>query len=289
MIIGLLNCDSDVAVKNIELSLRNSGLLQYTNKIYYCNKMFNFNNSEHVIREVELFNKVSSIKKENNIFIWSLNTTTYNMSKEQCRDWLAFQLFFIVENWKYAIKILQNGWDMYGVNLFQYPSIHYQNNCFWAKQFCDKPLTYNVFSSGINHYLQSFKPSEYRDFNPEIPAPLSSKRILDKLDVTDELIKKFIYVFSTKNFYDPHPTRISKRPYIITDFDDIRILDFFHLGNCYITFIGKFSHYLPQGLNFQMKQPSIYQKADIIVTSKEKSSELKKYLLKNGTIINYDS
>lgn len=275
-IVGFLNCDDSIALGMIESAMRQNGLYNATTRIYYCNKMFNHPHKEFVMHDYQLY-----FKAINGNYSWSINTTTYDMRKPSSIDWLRMQLFFLVLNWKIAIGKLSEGWDMYGVNLFQFPSVHYQNNCFWAKNFSLDPKAYNVYASGVNHYLQLHPLSNYEDAVIEYPAPLSCRRIWERMDVSDQFNQKLIYLYSCKNFFDPHPTQIHQRPLILTDIDDERILNFHHLGNCSILYVGDSCSFDVETVS----NPSKTLKADIIYTSINHIEKWRKFLYQNGNFL----
>ena len=69
-------------------------------------------------------------------------------------DWRTLMTFFMIDNWKMAIKFLNDGYDTVGVNYRQNPNPHYSGNFWWTKSSYVKRLQELTLPSCVNYKSQ---------------------------------------------------------------------------------------------------------------------------------------
>lgn len=234
--IGLLNLQADDdSYKTIYTHLQRSGLLQATDRIYYSRRAIVHPRAIQVNSDAELYTQAKQVP---NALVWSLNTSQFRPGNTAFNDWLLYQLFFLVDHWRTAVDRLQNGYDAYGVNLHSAPEPHFEGYCFWmtatAMQKPHITNAYCAFQSFTNHHLQPFPASNYADADLNDTAPFSCQRLRARLQTlglgesSGQLISLLCY---TRDHFDPHPSRVSQRPYIISDVNDANTLALLACGH----------------------------------------------------------
>lgn len=288
MIVGLLSLQGSPQVQSlITTALQASGLLSSTNVLYYSRIPIPHHNAFQVKSDLELFYKA---KTTPNAFVWSLSTANFTNPRETVLDWLRYELFFLVEQWKVAVAKLEQGYDSFGVNLYLSPEPHYEAYCFWMRsEAMNLPRLANpycAFQSFTNHYLEPFPLSHYQDYDIEQPAPFTDQRLQERLSSLcgvdpDQLSFASLatLLVQSKCYFDPQPTMKSERPYIVNDIADPVSLAFLLPGMGRMDVLhnslsdAMLAKYKELGwrsnLNFTLQLDQ--RKADIVYTSLERA------------------
>jgi hypothetical protein len=299
MIVGLLNLQGSVQMQAfVQQTLVDSGLLGATDVLYYSRARAPHPNATLVKEDKDLF---MMAKKTPNAFVWSLNTLNFtNSNRLSLGDWLQYELFFIVTQWRMAVQKLEMGYDSYGVNLYHSPEPHYEAYCFWMKSDAmnRQRLThpYCAFQSFTNHYLDRFPSTVYLDFDAQQPAPLSDRRLQERLAVlTDDTAFGVLatLLVQSKCYFDAQPSMRAERPYVINDVADQRSLAFIAPGLGRIDALyksdmdGLLTRYRGLGwsCNLNLTEQLDHRKADIIYTTLDRVEQWLPKLSHTGTLL----
>ena len=230
MIVGLLNLYGTPALQQLVIqALTTSGLIAATDILYYSHVPITHPRSARVNEERDLFR---CAKQYTGAYVWSFNVKDFGKGTPSDLDWCAYELYFLVEHWRRAITTLESGYDSYGVNLHSVPEPHYEGYCFWMKgsSMNGEALThpYCAFQSFTNHYSQRFPASEYQDCDWSQSAPLSSRRLQERLFQLPEeqrsLATLMLLLVYSKNHFEPIAYHTPIRPSIIIDGSEIGAL-----------------------------------------------------------------
>jgi hypothetical protein len=169
----------------------------------YGNKFEIINYSDNIfLYENPTINFIKNFSEKNaNSYILYIHTTgvSYHPSNTKQNDWIDFMLYFLVEQSKICISILDNNYDTIGCNYskdidrtvdgwnrdnpHRYPS-HYSGNFWWANSnylrtlpllsienpnrmapefwlFKNNPTFYNLHSSQLMHYGYDYPRNKY--------------------------------------------------------------------------------------------------------------------------------
>lgn len=224
MILGLLNIAFGGDTQHrVQHALQQSGLLAATDKIYYSRAAVTHRHVVPALSDTDLFTKAVRSEAE---YVWSLDTTKLSaVSPDVFQDWLAYQLFFLVEHWPRARARLEEGYDAYGVNLRLAPEPHYEGYCFWMRRSAmaapvlSKP--YCAFQSTVNHHLDRFPHSAYADCDWAYPAPLTAtavrQRVTSLLAEYPLFTMLVVQLVSARLYFDGQASRHHERPHLFTD------------------------------------------------------------------------
>jgi hypothetical protein len=300
MILGLLNLYGAPAIQQLVLrTLTDSGLLAATDMLYYAHTSVPHPRSARVQEERDMFRFA---KQYPEAYIWSLNVKDFSKGTPTEIDWCTYELYFLIENWRQALAVLDAGYESYGINLHSAPEPHYAGYCFWMRgTSMDKPsLTrpYCAFQSFTNHYNKRFPASEYRDCDWEQTAPLSSRRLQERLLQLPEdqrsLGTLMLLLFHSKNHYEPVAFHQSTRPYTILDGPEVGALAVGApgVGRINLVLRGDAPHplltywpYLAWVGDFNACEQVDFAQADLIYTVPERVEQWLPYLAGQGIVI----
>jgi hypothetical protein len=189
--------------------LKNTNCVDIFDKIYILNiglpieniygeKYEVINHSNNILLfENPTINFMQDFSQNNpNSYILYIHTkgVRYNPNDNKENDWIDYMLYFLVEQHKLCISILDNNYDTVGCNSWYdvykdfyattHPPPHYSGNFWWANSnylrtlpllsidnpermapefwlFKNNPIFYNLHSSYINHYADSFPANKY--------------------------------------------------------------------------------------------------------------------------------
>jgi hypothetical protein len=191
--------------------LYTSGCISIFDKIYINNiglpveniygekfEVINFSDNTQLF-ETPTINLIQNFSEKNpNSYILYLHTKgiRYFFDSQLINDWIDYMLYFLVEEYKNCITILDNNYDVIGCNYSDdmdkeswkytkpYPPPHYSGNFWWANTnylkrlnilpldsiernkpefwlFTNNPIFYNLHSSNINHYHSLYPRNNY--------------------------------------------------------------------------------------------------------------------------------
>lgn len=174
--------------KNILNSLLNilsdNKLYDYLDHIYIINigkklllnmdkvTVINYSNNTSLFEKpaINLMNSLAKYFENNNIKcnILYLHTKGTTNGSKNVNDWVNLMLYFLVEKWKYCIKLLEI-YDTVGVNLNMTPVRHYSGNFWWttSSYLAKKTLIKSNVRHDCEFYIlnNDFFGENYKDYN----------------------------------------------------------------------------------------------------------------------------
>ncbi len=189
---GCINVFNKIYINNIGLPIDN----KYGEKFEVINYSENSQLFENpTINFIQKFSQNNS-----NCYILYLHTKGISFPKDNNKenDWINYMLYFLVEQHKLCISILDNYYDTVGCNYSNdldkdcfkhthpFPEPHYNGNFWWANTnylqnlsslsleninrnapdfwlFKNEPVFYNLHSSNVNHYHNEYPRYLYTD------------------------------------------------------------------------------------------------------------------------------
>ena len=147
----------------------------------------------NLIRVFSKFNPEAKI-----LYVHSKGVTHDDYTMPKIKDWVDYMLFFLVDNHKICLDLLDN-YDTVGCNLLQNPAKHYSGNFWWANSSWIQKLSkvsgdrhqaewwicsgqgdhHSIYNSGVNHYQTRYPRELYSNFNlyPELDSRIRIKCI----------------------------------------------------------------------------------------------------------------
>jgi beta-1,4-mannosyl-glycoprotein beta-1,4-N-acetylglucosaminyltransferase len=258
---GFIDVVDNVFINNIGLPIENI----YNNET--CNKYIVTNYSNNIeLYEYPTLNKIKEIAaKEPNSYILYLHAKGVchffnKLLYEKVVDWRNLMLYFLVETHDECINKLAQGYETVGCNYRGKKSvdddcpIHYSGNFWWSKSsyinkldlldenlqnrqlaefwlFTKNPHYYNMYSSEICHYYESYPIEKYSQ-NSIIERIIKSKKIIDcfifyneinmltyRLNVLNDVVDYFILVEANQTFVGkPKPLYYNENKHLFEKF-----------------------------------------------------------------------
>jgi len=182
---GCVNIFEKIYINNIGIPINNI----YGEKFEVLN--FSENTELFEIPTINLIKTFTQKKSNNYVLYLSTKDICYSNEDDKENNWIDYMLYFLVEQHKMCISILDNNYDVVGCNYSNdldkecfkftnpYPPLHYNGNFWWANTnylrtlpklstslieknspefwlFKNNPNFYNLHSSNINHYLSEY-------------------------------------------------------------------------------------------------------------------------------------
>jgi hypothetical protein len=295
MIVGLLNLYGPPALQQLVVSaLTQSGLLHATDTLYYSGVVPPHPHSARVTEESQLF---SCAKQYPEAEVWSFNVKEFSKGTPSDLDWCAYEVFFLITHWRQAIQTLRAGYQSYGVNLHSVPEPHYEGYCFWmtgaALGAAKLTQPYCAYHSFTNHYSSPYPASEYGDCDWDQSAPLSSRRLQERLGQLPseqrDLASLLLLLVHAKHHYEFIPYHRSPRPHLVIDTDDRGALALGApgIGRLDCTVPALVEPWLALGwrADFNLCEQVAGHSLDVVYTSRERVAQWLPLLAGQGVIV----
>jgi len=182
---GCVNIFEKIYINNIGIPINNI----YGEKFEVLN--FSENTELFDIPTINIINSFTQKNSNNYVLYLSTKDICYSIEDDRENNWIDYMLYFLVEQYKICISILDNNYDVVGCNYSNdldkecfkftnpFPPPHYNGNFWWANSnylrtlpklsmslieknstefwlFKNNPNFYNLHSSNINHYLNKY-------------------------------------------------------------------------------------------------------------------------------------